>query len=108
MNPRELTSFFGALSPLAWEGGLFRLLPRTSNDKATTDHARGRLGFDPWVRKIPWRKAWQPIPVFLPGESYGQRNLAAHGVIQSQTRLKRLSTHAHILILEINDSSILN
>ena len=39
LNPRELTSFFGALSPLAWEGGLFRLLPRTSNDKATTDHA---------------------------------------------------------------------
>ena len=29
----------------------------------------GRPGFDPWVDKIPWRKAWQPIPVFLPGES---------------------------------------
>ena len=28
-----------------------------------------RLGFDPWVRKIPWRRAWQPTPVFLPGES---------------------------------------
>ena len=26
-------------------------------------------GFDPWVRKIPWRRAWQPTPVFLPGES---------------------------------------
>ena len=34
-----------------------------------------RLGFDPWVRKIPWRRAWQPIPVFLPGESHGQRSL---------------------------------
>ena len=31
-----------------------------------------RLGFDPWVRKIPWRRAWQPTPVFLPGESCGQ------------------------------------
>ena len=29
----------------------------------------GRHGFDPWVRKIPWRRAWQPTPVFLPGES---------------------------------------
>jgi len=25
--------------------------------------------FDPWVRKSPWRRAWQPTPVFLPGES---------------------------------------
>ena len=29
----------------------------------------GRLGFDPWVGKIPGRRAWQPTPVFLPGES---------------------------------------
>ena len=28
-----------------------------------------RRRFDPWVRKIPWRRAWQPTPVFLPGES---------------------------------------
>ena len=34
-----------------------------------------RLGFDPWVRKIPWRRTWQPTPVFLPGESHGQRSL---------------------------------
>ena len=33
----------------------------------------GRPGFDPWVGKIPWRRAWQPTPVFLPGESHGQR-----------------------------------
>ena len=35
----------------------------------------GRPGFDPWVGKIPWRRAWQPTPVFLPGESHGQRSL---------------------------------
>jgi len=28
-----------------------------------------RRGFDLWVRKIPWRRAWLPTPVFLPGES---------------------------------------
>ena len=31
---------------------------------------------DPWVGKIPWRRAWQPTPVFLPGESHGERSLA--------------------------------
>ena len=35
-----------------------------------------RRGFNPWVGKIPWRRAWQPTPVFLPGESHGQRSLA--------------------------------
>ena len=34
--------------------------------------------FSPWVRKIPWRRAWQPTPVFLPGESHGQRSLAGY------------------------------
>jgi len=29
------------------------------------------MGFDPWVGKIPWRRAWQFTPVFLPGESHG-------------------------------------
>ena len=37
-----------------------------------------RHGFDPWIRKIPWRRAWQPTPVLLPGESHGQRNLAGY------------------------------
>ena len=37
--------------------------------------AMQETGFDPWVGKIPWRKEWQPTPVFLPGESHGQRNL---------------------------------
>ena len=35
-----------------------------------------RLRFDPWVGKIPWRRAWRPTPVFSPGESHGQRSLA--------------------------------
>ena len=37
-----------------------------------------RCGFDPWVEKIPWRSAWQPTPVFLPGKSHGHRNLASY------------------------------
>ena len=34
-----------------------------------------RHKFDTGIRKIPWRRAWQPTPVFLPGESHGQRSL---------------------------------
>ena len=37
-----------------------------------------RRKFDPCVRKIPWRRAWQTTPVFLPGESHGQRSLAGY------------------------------
>ena len=36
------------------------------------------LTCDPWMGKIPWRNAWQLTPVFLPGESHGQRSLARY------------------------------
>ena len=47
-------------------------MPANSGDKR-------RHQFDAWVRKIPWRRAWQCTPVFLPGESHGQKSLAAYG-----------------------------
>ena len=34
--------------------------------------------FDPWVGKIPWRRKWQPTPIFLPEEFHGQRSLAGY------------------------------
>ena len=44
-----------------------------------------RPGFDPWGGKIPWRRKWQPTPVFLPGEFFdGQRSLVAPQSIGSQ------------------------
>ena len=52
--------------------------------------------FDPWVGKIPWRRAWQPSPVFLPGEFHGQRSLAGYslwGYKESDTT-ERLSTYS--------------
>ena len=36
------------------------------------------VGSIPGLDQIPWRKKWQPIPVFLPGEPYGQRGLVGH------------------------------
>ena len=44
-----------------------------------------RPGFDSWVGKIPWRRAGQPTPVFLPGGFHGQRSLAGdHVTVGSQ------------------------
>ena len=51
--------------------------PRWLTGKESGSQYR-RHGLDPWVRKIPWRKKWQPTPVFLPGESHGQRSLAGY------------------------------
>ena len=39
---------------------------------------RKKLGFDPWVWKIPWRRKWQPTPVFLLGKFHGQRSLRGY------------------------------
>ena len=52
-------------------------LPQWFGSKeAACQHRRPR--FDPWVRKIPWRRKWQPTPVFLPGESHRQRILVGY------------------------------
>ena len=49
--------------------------------------AMKRLGFDPWVGRIPWRRAWQPSSVFLPGESHGlgAGQATVHRVTKSDT-----------------------
>ena len=38
----------------------------------------GRLRFDPWVGKIPWRRKWQPTPVLLPGKFHGRRSMVGY------------------------------
>ena len=68
---------------LAWiKHNLFGQLgfPGSASGKESTCQCRrrNRLGFNPWVAKIPWRRAWQPTPVFLPGDSQGQRSLAGN------------------------------
>ena len=58
--------------------------------------------FEPWVRKMPWRRKWQTALVFLPRESLGQRNLAgySHRVAKSRICLMQLRMYAHIVDLE--------
>ena len=48
------------------------------NEPACQCRRHKRHGFDPWVGKIPRRRAWQPTPVFLPGEPHGQRSLVGY------------------------------
>ena len=48
-------------------------LPWWLSGKETTCQCR-RQGFNPWVENIPWRRKWQPVPVFLPEKSHGQRS----------------------------------
>ena len=50
-----------------------------------------RPNLNPWVRKIPWRRKWQPTPVFLLGEFHGQRSLAGY----SPWGRKELDTTEH-------------
>ena len=65
----SLTFFYKALITLTenFLGG--------ARAKESTCQCR-RHGLDPRVRKMPWRRAWQPTLVFLPGKSHGQRSLA--------------------------------
>ena len=57
------------------------LFPGGSDGKASA-YSVGDLGlipgFDPWVRKIPWRRKWQPAPVLLPGKSHGRRSVVGY------------------------------
>ena len=56
---------------------LFAWLTRWLSSKEPACQCR-RHEFNPWVGKMPWRRKWQPTPVFLPGKSHGQRSLAGY------------------------------
>ena len=50
----------------------------SGKEPACQQRRHRRHEFDPWAWKVPWRRAWQPTPVFLPGESHGQRSLEGY------------------------------
>ena len=53
-----------------------------------------RPGFSSWVGKIPWRRAWQPTPAFLHGESHGQRSLVGYSPWGHRVRKDWATWHA--------------
>ena len=68
--------------------------PGDANGKEHACQCR-RHRFDPWVRMIPWRRAWQPTPVILPGNFHGQRSLSGYSPRghKEMDRTEQLSTH---------------
>ena len=85
----KITAFNNTLSSLTiqlksetWKSADIKLLVNlnyayTTVVKQCQCRRRKRHGFHPWVVKIPWRRKWQPTPVFLLWKSHGQRNLAS-------------------------------
>ena len=83
-------------------------LPRWLTDKESPCK---RCMFDPWVWKIPWRRKWQPTPVFLPGESHGQRSLVGYSPwgCEELDTTKWLNNNNAVYILQpMNHRVILN
>ena len=66
--PNHAPKFFFAVNPWA---------SQVAQCKDTTCQCR-RFGFDPCVGMVPWRRKWQPAPVFLRGDSHGQRSLVGY------------------------------
>ena len=79
-------------------------LPRWLCSKEPACQCR-RCRFNPWVRKIPRRREWQPTPVFLPGEFHGQRSLVGYSSLgrkESETTERLTHTHTYTHIQSIN------
>ena len=60
-------------------------------------------GFDPWVRKIPCRREWQPTPVSLPGESHGQRPSGLLSVVLQKV-VQDCDLHFHVMNTNIQEA----
>ena len=91
-QPRDWTRFPVLHSSLSVPPGKPKKPQHIVNDRETKKNTlvlmlqsnlqgcwKGWLGFNSWVRKIPWKRKWQPTPVFLLGESHGQRSLVGYG-----------------------------
>ena len=85
-----LLSVLSCISQITIENYVPGGFPRWPSDKESASQWRRpkRCEFSPWAGKIPWRRKWQPTPVFLSGKSHGWRNLVGytlHGVAESDT-----------------------
>ena len=73
-------------------------LPCGSDGKVSACN-RGDPGFDSWVRKIPWRRKWQPTLVLLPGEFHGLRSLVGYSPWSCKESDMTERLHFHFLSL---------
>ena len=81
-GPNSLLFVMGSLDqmPIMIPSNHYRGFPGGASGKEHACQCRRHKGceVDPWAGKIPWRRKQQPTPVFLPGESHGQRSLAGY------------------------------
>ena len=99
-RPSDLNHMYTTRITLDFPGG------GSGKEPACQCRRHERHGFNPWVGKIPWRREWQPTPVFLLGESHGPRILAGYRPwgykeldtteATEQYSTKWLSSRAHI------------
>ena len=82
----EICSFYG--------------LPWWLSGKEPTCQCR-RCGSNPWVWKIPWRRKWQPTPIFLPRKSHGWRSLASYSSQGFKRVNHDLATKQHVHSISI-------
>ena len=66
--------------------------------------AMQETGFDPWVRKIPWRRKWQPTPVLLPGKFHGRRSLVGYSPCSCKESDRTERLHLHFDVISKSDS----
>ena len=89
-NPRDGGPWWAAVYGVAQSRTQLKRLSSSSSSSSKPFSSDGKAsackagdvgsipGSDPWVGKIPWRRKWQPTPVFLPGEPHGQRSLGGY------------------------------
>ena len=100
-SARHISRADDRLKPLR-QSGNFQLsidiwgFPGSSDGKESACNA-GDPGLDPWVEQIPWRSEWQLTPVFLPGESPGQRSLVGYSLwVHKESHTTEQLTHTHV------------
>ena len=84
-------------------GDIFGLPWWLSDKESTWKYRRHRRHiFDPWIRKIPWSRKWQPTPVFSPGEFHGYRSLTDYSPWGPKSAGHNwVHTHFHLLQLGV-------
>ena len=78
VRPTQIINTIQEHSSLLWFCGLGHYIRESELLEGEISPDALINAFDPWFGKIPWRKEWQPTPVFLPGEFHGQRSLAGY------------------------------
>ena len=82
---------------IQWEYRSYSFLRGSPVKNLAGCRSHKKCGLDPWVNKIPWRRAWQHTPVFFLGESHGQRSLEGYSPWgHKELDMTEVTEHAHV------------